>query len=129
MPPPGPDRDRARGFDVGALEILVAERNVFPFFVLVAFDDLIPGDFLAGFFVNPAIANAGEVALVEKIEVESAGILRGIEFHGNVHQTEIDGAAPERPGRLLASFVSGLSFSLFRCRHPVVSASVYAPGN
>jgi hypothetical protein len=52
------------------LAIFIGERDVFALLVLIALDDLIPRDFLAGLFVDAPVAHPGKVALVEQVEVE-----------------------------------------------------------
>ena len=48
-------------FQVDAFKILVLQHNVFAFFVLVTFDDLVPPDFLAIFFGHALVVDRTEI--------------------------------------------------------------------
>ena len=58
------------GLEIDMLEIFVLKHDVFPLFILVALDDLIPGNLLAVFFSDAFVINRAQIGLAQKAEVE-----------------------------------------------------------
>jgi hypothetical protein len=84
-----------RRFDVGAPKILIAENDEAIFLIFVAFDDLLPCNFLPRLLVEMFVSDRREVALVEHCEARFLALLGGMQFDRNVHQSKGYGALPE----------------------------------
>src|SRR6185437_7353291 len=80
--------ERLRRLEVGLAKILVRQCNVLALLVLVAFDDVVPGAALAGAFVDSLVADRGEVAAVEQVQLEGSAARGRMQLHGNVDEAE-----------------------------------------
>src|SRR5215471_1531733 len=83
-------------FDVGFDEIIIGERDVLSLFVFVTLDNFIPGYLSADFLIDSSISNPSEIAPVEQIEIYGPIGFSRIEGDGDIDQSEINGALPNR---------------------------------
>src|SRR4029077_8409897 len=67
---------------------------VFPFFILVALDDLVPRNFPAVLFRDALVIHGTQVALAKKTKLELLLPSRWIQGDGNVNQAETDAPFP-----------------------------------
>src|SRR5690349_11088808 len=91
----GLDVDGPRRFDVRAPEVLVRKHHVFALLIFISFDDVVPVHDLAGGLVVALVADRGEIALVEQVQLEGAGAGGRVQADRDVDQAEADGAVPE----------------------------------
>src|SRR5206468_12210246 len=73
----------------------VLQHNVFSFFVLVPFDDLVPGYFFAILFRDAFIIHRTQVAFSKQSKTELLFPSRRTERDRNVNQTKTDAAFPD----------------------------------
>ena len=76
------------------MKIFVLQDNVFALLVFVAFDDLVPGDFLAVFFGNALVVDWTQVFRPQKPELEFLLSRGGMKRDRDVNQTKTDTALP-----------------------------------
>src|SRR5215469_15559325 len=84
------------GFEVNSLKIFVLKHDIFPLFILVALDNLIPGNLLAVFFSDAFVINRAQIGLAQKAEVEFLPPRSWIECDWYVDQSKADAALPNR---------------------------------
>ena len=70
--------------EIDALKIFILQNNVFPFFVFVAFDDLIPRYFLAVFLCYALIIDWAQIFRAQKPKLQLFLPSRRVEANGNV---------------------------------------------
>src|SRR6185312_1193725 len=101
----GLDVDRPGGLDVGAPEILIGQDDILIFFVLVAFDDVRPLDFLAALLAVALVSDRRKVALVQHRKLESLALFRGEKLDRYVDQAERNRTLPKRASHDLPLFL------------------------
>jgi hypothetical protein len=89
---------------IGLAEVLLAQRDVVALLVLIALHDVRPLHHLAGALVHALVTHGGEVAAIEKVQVECARLRCRMKLYGDVDETEGDGAGPDCAGH---GFTSG----------------------
>ena len=77
------------------VEVFVADHDVASRLILVAIDDVIRADRLAGTLIDALASDRREVALVEQIEFDLVRAGRRIKRYGNVNEAERDGTFPD----------------------------------
>ncbi len=99
------DLDGRAPFDVGLLEIRVAQDDEIPVPVFVPLDDVLEGDLLAGQTADLLVRDRAEVVLAQVVHRVDLGLDRGVEIDRHVDQAEADHARPgrARPGRVFSS--------------------------
>lgn len=91
----GHDVDSLCRLGVRQPQVFVAEHNILAIGILVAFDDMVPGDFLAGALVVALEADRREVPLVQHGQVQVVRLHCLVQLHRDMHQAETDCAFPE----------------------------------
>src|SRR6202043_3602415 len=88
------DVHRLGRFEINALKIFVFQHDVFSFFILVAFDNLVPRNLPAVLFRDAFVIHGTQVALAKETKLELRLPSRRIQGDGNVNQTETDAPFP-----------------------------------
>src|SRR3546814_8281006 len=86
--------DGLRGFHGCALYVFLGHDDILSFFVLIALDDVIPVDLLAGFLVVALVTHRSEIPAVKQVQVESTLAFCRIQLYRDVDETKTDGTFP-----------------------------------
>ena len=92
------DVDRPGLLRVERVELVALDDDVAVGRELVALDDVLVGDLVAGARVDAALLDAHAGLAVELVEAHRLARDGGVELHRHRHQTEGDGACPHRAG-------------------------------
>ena len=90
------DVDRPGGLGVEGVELLGRDHHVGVRAQLVALDDVLVGDLLAGGGRDPLLLHPRLALGVDLVEADVLGRHRAVELHRHVHQPEADGPGPHR---------------------------------
>ena len=92
------DLDGLRLLGIERLELAGLDEHVAVGRQLVALDDVLVGDLVAGRRVDALLLDAHAGLAVELVEAHGLARHRGVELDGDGHQPEGDGTGPDRPG-------------------------------
>ena len=81
--------------------------------MLVAFDEAVPGNFLAGVCIDPFVANPGVVFAVDHVQLDVGPRFRGSQRDRNVYQTEGNRSLPDRAGHRASPYLIGWYMTVF----------------
>ena len=87
--------DRFGLFERSGLEVLVGEDDEFTFLVLVAFDDLVPGNCFPIGTADALVLDGREIFLVQQSEADMICAHRGLQLHRDVDEAECQRALPD----------------------------------
>jgi hypothetical protein len=89
------DVDGLGRLDVCATKVLIRQDYILALLVLIALDDVVPLDGLAGGLVDSLVADRCEIASVQQVQVELVRARCGVQRHRNVNEAEADCTFPE----------------------------------
>src|SRR5690606_30527382 len=81
--------------NVGAAKVLVVEKNVIAFLVLVTLDDVLGFNGFACPLVDSLVAHRRVVTLVYPVEIQALGLRCRVDHNGDVNQAKRYGAFPD----------------------------------
>ena len=99
------------GFDLDLFEILIAQCNPLPFFVLKPFDDLIRWDFFLIGFGDFLVADRAQIRGSQLPKTDFLFFGSRINRNRNVNETKVDAALPDRTHK-----ANTVSYSRARCQ-------------
>src|ERR1051325_11358027 len=98
-----------RRFDLHLLKIFIGPSNPFTLLVFEAFDDLIRRDLLLIGFRDFLVTDWAQIGGPQLAETDFLFLRRGIDRDGDVNETEIDAALPDRAHSPERSAITGPS--------------------
>src|SRR5690606_23881615 len=92
------DFDGLRGSRVGLLDVFGGHNDILPLIVLNTLDDVFGLDLLAGTLIDAPISDRIHRAPIQPVEIDARVGGGGMQAHGNMNQSECNGAFPDGAG-------------------------------
>ena len=87
--------DRLGCFDINPVKVFFFQNDIFAFFVLVTFDDLVPRNFFAVLLRNTPVIHGTEIAFSQQTKLKFFAPRRRIKSDGNINEAKADAAFPD----------------------------------